>query len=197
MEIADPFPLAFIVNTKIVINTIDSYAIISIIISVFLIILSALISGAESAYFNLKPVQVKEFEKNQDIRSRLVKKHLKKPEKFLATLTIANSFFNVCFIVLMGVVLNRIFDFTQLPTLGFLIQIAIIAFILLLFGEILPKSYAKKKAKKFARITAIPIIILDRLFHPFSLFMINTTSLIGKKLAKNQYLISLINRLPV
>ena len=184
MEITDSIPLAFIVNAKIVINTIDSYTIISIIISVFLIILSALISGAESAYFNLRPIQVKEFEKNQDIRSRLVKRHLKKPKKFLATITIANSFFNVCFIVLMGVVLNRVFDFTQLPTLGFLIQIAIITFILLLFGEILPKSYAKKKAKKFARITAIPIIILDKLFHPFSLFMINTTSFFGKKLAK-------------
>ncbi len=183
METAEPFPLALIINAKIVIQTIDLYTIISIIASLFLLIISALISGAETAYFSLKSDQVKEFEKQSDFRSRLIIRHLKNPEKILATLTIANGFINVCFVVVMGIMLNLAFDFTKLPSMGFIIQISIIAFALLFFGKFLPKFYANNKADKFVRRTAILIIILDKLFHPFSMFMINTTSIIGKKLA--------------
>ncbi len=183
METADPFPLALIINSKIIIQTIDLYTIISIIASLFLLIISALISGAETAYFSLSSDQEKEIEKQSDFRSRLIIRHLKNPKKILATLTIANGFINVCFIVVMGIMLNLAFDFTKLPSIGFIIQITIIAFILLLFGEILPKFYAKNKANKFVRRTAIPIIIFDKLFHPFSMLMINTTSIIEKKLA--------------
>jgi len=183
LETADPFPLALIINAKIVIQTIDLFTIINIIASLFLIIISALISGAETSYFSLSSDQVKEIEKQSDYRSRLIIKHLKSPKKNLATLTIANGFVNVCFIVVMGIMLNMAFDFTKSPSIGFIIQIAIISFILLLFGEILPKFYAKNKAKQFVRRTAIPIIIFDKLFHPFSMLMINTTSIIEKKLA--------------
>ncbi|MCK5171700.1 MAG: gliding motility-associated protein GldE [Bacteroidales bacterium] len=171
------------INSKIIIQTIDLYTIISIIASLFLLIISALISGAETAYFSLSSDQEKEIEKQSDFRSRLIIRHLKNPKKILATLTIANGFINVCFIVVMGIMLNLAFDFTKLPSIGFIIQITIIAFILLLFGEILPKFYAKNKANKFVRRTAIPIIIFDKLFHPFSMLMINTTSIIEKKLA--------------
>ena len=183
METADPFPLALIINAKIVIQTIDLYTIITIIASLFLLIMSALISGAETAYFSLKSDQVKEIEKQSDFRSRLIIRHLKKPKKILATLTIANGFINVCFIVVMGIMLSLAFDFTKLPFIGFIIQITIIAFALLLFGEILPKFFAKKGAKKFVLRTVVLIIILERLFHPFSIFIINTTRIIEKKLA--------------
>lgn len=183
METAETFPLALITNVNIVIQTIDILTIVSIIISFILLLISALLTGAEIAYFSLRSDQVKEIEKQTDIRSKLIIRHLKKPRKFLATITVANWFFNICFIISMGIFLNRIFDFTTFPTIGFIIQVSIIAFILLLFGEILPKFYAKSCAKKFVRQTAILIIILDKIFHPFSLFMINTTKIIGKKLA--------------
>ncbi len=169
--------------TNIVIQTIDILTITSIIVSCILLLLSAMLSGAETAYFSLRSDQVKELEKQTDFRSRLIIRHLKKPRKFLATITIANGFINICFIIAMGILLNWAFDFTKLPTFGFIIQIAIIAFILLLFGEVLPKFYAKKKTKKFARRTAILIIIFDRVFHPLSMLMLNTTRIIGKKLA--------------
>lgn len=183
METAEPFPLTLIINVKIVIQTIDLYTIISIIASFFLLIMSALISGAETAYFNLKSEQVKEIKKQTDFRSRLIIRHLENTKKILATLTIANGFINVCFIVAMGIMLNMAFDFTKSPSIGFIIQVSIIAFTLLLFGEFMPKFYAKNQANKFVRRMAIPIIIFDKLFYPFSRFMINTTSIIEKKLA--------------
>lgn len=184
METSEPFPLALIVNARILIQSIDSYAIVQILISLLLLALSALMSGAEVAYFDLKSDQIKEIEKKQDFRSRLIIRYLGKPKKFLATLTIANGFLNVCFIVLMGFTLNRIFDFSQTPSFGFITQVSIIAFFLLIFGEILPKYYAKKRAKKIARISAIPLIIFDKLFHPVTIVFLNTTSYVGNKLAK-------------
>lgn len=141
-------------------------------------------SGAETAYFTLRTDHIKEINKNNDLRNRLIIKNLKSPKKLLATITIANGFMNVCFIILMGIILNAIFNFKAVPALGFIIQIAIIAFLLLLFGETFPKYYAKKSPKKFARITALPITILDKLFHPVSMLIINTTTVIAKKLAK-------------
>ena len=182
METAEPFPLAIIIYT-VIIHTIDLLTIISIIASLFFLIFSALISAAETAYFSLRSDQIKVFEKKHDFRSRLIIRHLKKPKKILATITIANGFLNVCFIITTGILLNRIFDFTANPAPGFIIQLTIIAFLLILFGKILPKFYAKSRAKKVVRITALPVIIFDKLFHPFSMFMINTTSVIGKKLA--------------
>jgi len=171
-------------STTITLQSIDLSTGINILLAVILIILSALMSGAETAFFNLRTDQIKEINKNKDIRSQLIIKHLKSPKKLLATITIANGFMNVCFIILMGIILNALINFKAHPALGFITQIAIIAFILLLFGETFPKYYAKRSAKKFARITALPVTILEKIFHPVSMFMINTTSVIAKKLAK-------------
>ena len=182
METSDPFPLV-LSNVQIAVQNIDIQTIIGLTISLFLVILSALFSGAETAYFSIRSDQLKEIERKQDFRSRLIIKYIKHPKKFLATLTLANGFVNVCFIVLMGITLNWIFNFSNNPALGFIIQIVIIAFVLLLFGEILPKFYAKNRARKFARNAAIPILIFEKLLNPFSTLMINTSSIIGRKLA--------------
>ena len=184
METTEPFLMVLLNNTNITLQSIDLSTGINILLAVILIILSALMSGAETAFFNLRTDQIKAINKNKDIRSQLIIKHLKSPKKLLATITIANGFMNVCFIILMGIILNALLNFKAHPGLGFIIQIAIIAFILLLFGETFPKYFAKRSAKKFTRITALPVTILEKIFHPVSMFMINTTSVIAKKLAK-------------
>lgn len=182
METSDSVPLESII-AQIAVNNIDAYTLIGISIAFVLLLISALVTGAEIAYFCLRSEQVKEIEKKQDYRNRLIIRHLHKPKKTLATITISNIFFKISFTVLMGILLNWTFDFTQLPTLGFLFQLALISFILLLFGEFLPKFYAKHRPKQFARAAAIPLIIFDRIFHPFSIIMVKSSSLIGKKLA--------------
>ena len=183
METSEPFPFVLSLVTKVIIHPVDIITIVNLIISFILLLFSAMFSGAEIAYFSLRSEDIKELEKRVDLRSRIIIKHLQKPKKFLATLTIANGFVNICFVLAMGVLLNYIFNFTQAPTFGFIIQISFIAFILLLFGEVFPKFYAKNKPKTFARRTAILIIIFNKLLHPFSTLMISTSSVIGKKLA--------------
>lgn len=184
METADPFPLAIIVIAKIAVKNFDFYTSIGIIVSLILLIFSALISGAETAFFSLKSDKLKEIEKNNNFRNKLIIKLLKTPKKLLATFTIANSFMNVCFIITMGVLLNWTFDFTKFPAIAFIIQIAIIGFFIILFGEFLPKLYAKNKPEKFASLSSILIVLFYKLLHPFSLIMVNTSSVIGKKLAQ-------------
>lgn len=183
METSDPLPLIFII-IKFTVKNLDFYTIIGITLSFILLIFSALITGAENALFNLKSDQIKEIEKKKDFRNRLVLKLLKKPEKLLATTTIANNVVNVSFIVLTGIILNRIIDFTMAPALGFIIQLSIIAFFLILFGVTIPKFYAKKKSEKFARTSSIIIALFDKIFHPFSFLLVNSTSFIGTKLAQ-------------
>lgn len=182
METSEPFPL-ILNSVQIAVLSIDLKVIIGLVTALILIILSAFFSGAESAYFSLRSDQLKEIEKRTDFRSKLIIKFIKKPKRFLATLTIANGVVNVSFIVLMGILISNVFDFSKVPSLGFIIKIAVIGFFLLLFGEIFPKFYAKNRAKKFTRLTAIPILLFEKLLYPFSTLMINTSSLIGKKLA--------------
>jgi len=183
LETTEPFRMVLI-YTKITFQSIDLSTGINILLAVILIFFSALMSGAETAFFTLRTEQIKEINKNKDLRNRLIIKNLKNPKKLLATITIANGFMNVCFIILMGIILNAVFNFNAAPALGFILQIAIIAFLLLLFGETFPKYYAKKNAKKFALITAIPVTIFDKIFHPVSMLIINTTTVIANKLAK-------------
>ena len=182
METSEPFPLV-LSTIQIAFQNIDLEVIIGLLISLFLIIFSALFSGAETAYFSLLSDIIKEIQKQNDLKSKLIIKYIKHPKRFLATLTIANNLVNVCFVILMGITLNWTFDFSQVPSLGFVIQISIIAFFLLFFGEIFPKFYAKKRALKFARASAFLILIFEKILYPFSTLMINTSSLIGKKLA--------------
>lgn len=183
METADPLPLILII-VKITVKNIDFYTILGIIISFILLIFSALISGAENALFNLKSDQIKEIEKKKDFRNQLIIKLLKNPAKLLATTTISNSFINVSFIVLAGIILNRLFNFSEAPSLGFLIQVAIISFLLIFLGVTIPKFYAKRKSEKFARASSILIALFSKIFHPVSTLMVNSTSFIGTKLAQ-------------
>lgn len=182
METSDPLPLV-LSNVQIAVQHFDIQIITGLLTSFFLIILSALFSGAETAYFSLRSDQLKEIDKKHDLRSRLILKYIRKPKKFLATLTIANGLVNISFIILMGFTISWIFDFSEAQSLGFIVKISIIAFFILLFGEIFPKFYAKNRAKKFARFSAIPILLFEKLLHPFSNLMISTSSVIGKKLA--------------
>ncbi|PLX05241.1 MAG: hemolysin, partial [Marinilabiliales bacterium] len=75
-------------------------------------------------------------------------------------------------------------DFSDSPTLGFVIQAVVITFILLLFGEIIPKVYASRFSSRFALIMAFPLTVLDRFFRPVSFILIRSTSIVNRKFQK-------------
>lgn len=155
--------------------------VIFIIILLLLLFSSAVISGSEVAYFSLSPGQLEE------IRQKGYEKvcHLhRKPEKLLATILISNNFVNVAIVILSSYLVDSLFDFSGTPLLGFVIQVIVVTFIILLFGEIIPKLYANRSPIKMAIFMASPLTVLSYLFRPLSALLINSTSIISKKVAK-------------
>ena len=191
MEPAEPFPLALIVNVKIIFQTNDLFITICILCTCILLLISALLTSAKEAYFSLKPDQIKKIKQQTNYRNKLLIKHLKNPKETLATLIFTNAFINICFIIAMGIILDLLFDFTKIPIIGFISQLSIISFILLVFGEIIPKLLAKSKPESFAKRSAIIVNIFDKLFHPFSMILVNYTSIIDQKLANAKQHISI------
>jgi gliding motility-associated protein GldE len=191
LEPAEPFPLTLIVNTTLIIQTIDLFKIISILGTCILLLTSAILTGAKIAFFSLKPDHIKKFEKQKDFRSKLILNLLNNPKKTLATLIFTKTLINVLFIILMSIVFELIFHFTKLPIIGFISQISIIACILLVFGEIIPKLIAKNKIERYTKRSALIVFIFYKLFHIFSMMLIKYTSIVDQQLANAKQKISI------
>jgi len=143
----------------------------------FLILLlgcSALISGAEVAFFGLSNSDVKALDEQESPRGKLIVQLLARPKKLLATILIANNAVNIGIVLLyssIGRVLHlanneKILNLVRPNTL---IDIAVATVLILLFGEILPKVYANRNKLAFCLFMSIPIWILDGLFSPLTL----------------------------
>jgi len=106
------------------------------------------------------------------------------PQKLLAAILIGNNFVNVAIILILTLVTNRLVNFEEAPVLGFVFQTIIITFLLLLFGEIIPKVYASQEGKKVATFTAPMLVILQKIFKPVIQILVKSTSTMNLRLAK-------------
>ncbi|MBA7580254.1 hypothetical protein ES708_22145 [subsurface metagenome] len=113
------------------------------------------------------------------------------PERLLATILVVNNFINIGIVILSAFITNSIIDFSNIPVLGFIFQIIIIAFLLLLFGEILPKIYATHYAVQFSTNMSYPLYYLEKIFKPISSILIYSTSIINKRFAGKKQNISM------
>ena len=156
-----------------------------------LLFCSAMISGSEVAYFSLGPVHISELKEHPTRKESLVLNLLEKPERLLANILITNNFINVGIVIIASSVTGTIFNFTHSPLLGFVTKVVVITFLLLLFGEIMPKVYANRFAPQFARRMAVPLVILDKLFQPLIFILVRSTGLVNRRLAKKGQNISM------
>jgi len=157
----------------------------SFVISFLLIGVSALISASEVAFFSLDPQIMNELEESEEKKDKSILKILKTPQRLLATILITNNFVNVAIILLLTFVTTNIVDFTNAPLFGFIFQTIIITFILLLFGEIIPKVYATQFSKKIAAWTVGLLSVLEKVFGPFVSLLVNSTSIVNNRLSKH------------
>lgn len=162
-------------------GTFDVLDIVFIIILLFLLLCSALVSGSEVAYFSLTPA---ELDKLREKRYEKVIHLHQKPNLLLSTILITNNFVNVGIVILSTYLVNTLFDFSGYPILGFIIQVIVVTFLILLFGEIMPKLYANRSQMRVAILMAAPLTFLTYLFRPLSLLLIRSTSIISKRIAK-------------
>jgi len=143
-----------------------------------------MVSGAEVAFFSLTKVAIQEASGNTSRKENIVAELLETPKKLLATILIANNFINIL-VVLIFAYLGEIFLVSiHSEALKFVIEVVLVTFLIVLFGEVLPKVYATKNALKFASFMAFPIKILGSLLSFFSIPMIGLTSLVEKRLTR-------------
>ncbi|RPG56794.1 MAG: gliding motility-associated protein GldE [Flavobacteriales bacterium TMED96] len=151
-----------------VINLLTSIILIQSITLFFLLICSAVISGAEVAFFSISTTQLDSIQDNYSKEKVLIEKLLKKPKRLLATILVANNFINIALVLLFSNISQIYLSTIDNHLLSLLIEVVVISFIILIFGEILPKIFANRNNLVFARFTAFIIFRLDK----FLLFII-------------------------
>lgn len=153
---------------------------------VVLLICSAMISGAEVALFSLSKSDLEDENLKSKKQIQIISKLLVRPKKLLATILVANNFINIGIVILFAFLGNYIFASIASPLAKFILEVVVITFLILLFGEILPKIYASRNNLKFATFMAYPLRVLDVLFSPLSLPMRSITLGIHNKLGKQK-----------
>lgn len=151
-----------------------------------LLICSALISGAEVALFSLSQTDINEAEESESSSLRLAAKLLRKPRKLLGTILVANNFINISTVLLFASFKDKFFGGITTAWLQLVVEIGVVTFFILLFGEILPKVYASRNKHKFSAMMAFPLNVLDKIFAPISMPMSYISGLIQNKLGKRK-----------
>jgi len=175
----EPHSLAFYLSTFSGVFTIK------IVVLVLLLACSALISAAEVALFGLSQTDVNEMQESNSSRSKLIVELLAKPKKLLATILITNNAINIGIVLLFSSIGNTIFAEID-GTLRFLLEVVVATFLILMFGEILPKIYANRNRVQFSQFIAVPLKVLNYIFTPLSSPMRSVTLFMEDKLGKKK-----------
>ncbi|MCE2613362.1 gliding motility-associated protein GldE [Flavobacteriaceae bacterium D16] len=165
----DPDPYSLFIG----LITADSALIVRLIIMVALLCCSALISGAEVAFFGLSVTDLNEIRETKSNRGGIVIKLLERPKKLLATILITNNAINIGIVLLFNTIGDTLFSginyiLLSFISVRFLLEVVVATFLILMFGEILPKIYANRNKKPFSHLMAYPLKTLDFLLTPLS-----------------------------
>lgn len=155
-----------------------------------LLICSALISASEVAFFSLSPGSRELLKQSSSARDKFVLQILDKPKLLLATILIANNLVNIGIVLVSTLIARKELDYASSPLASFLIQVITVTFLILLFGEVIPKMFANQHSLRTARVMVFPILLLEKFLHPFSFLLLSSTSFLDKKVKKKTHHIS-------
>lgn len=171
-------------DTDILLLLPNTAAIVALVIAVLLLLASACISASEVAFFSLSPRDLDRLDPDDNARDAVIQDLLEKQEHLMAAILIGNNFVNVAIIMLFSYFFEQIMPVANNPAwLIFVSQTVILTFLLLLFGEILPKVYASHHALSFSRTVCPLLRAMVRLFHPFILLLVKSMGGLNRRLA--------------
>lgn len=181
----EPFELLFGVAAY------DNLIVFKIILLFILLGCSALISGAEVAFFSLSITELKDIQEKNTPPGNIVVKLLERPKKLLATILIANNAINIGIVLLFSDIGDTLFSSITYQLMGvisirFLLEVVVATFLILMFGEILPKIYANRNRQQFSHLMAYPLRALDFLLTPLSSPMRSATIYLYNKFGKQK-----------
>ncbi len=161
------------------------YSLVLFSIILCLIFISAMISGAESAFFSLGTKEKSNILKSNTEKSRYILLLLENPNRLLATIHIANNFVNLCVVILSTVLIQRTIVFHS-EVVDILFNVVIITFLILLFGEIIPKILAGYKSLSYVRFVARFIGFISKILSPFSFLLVKAATVVENKVIDNE-----------
>ena len=167
----------------------SSGAMIAIILAGVLLLFSGFASGSEIAFFSLSPSDLNELEEGKTERDRQIMRLREDSERTLATILITNNLVNVTIIILCNYFFSQVIVFGY-EWVEFLCITIILTFLLLLFGEIMPKIYTRQQPLRFCRTIVGGILFCRKLFYPFSTILIKSGILAGKVVQKENHVLS-------
>ena len=159
-------------------------------LAVLLLFASGFVSASEIAFFSLSPSDLNDIENDDHPSDKHIRSLLGDSERLLATILISNNFVNVTIIMLCNFFFAGVIDFGTSVILEFLVITVVLTFLLLLFGEIMPKIYSAQHTLKFSRMAAPIIVFLKKVFSPLSNMLVRSTVLVNKCVSKKNYNIS-------
>ena len=165
-------------------------AIIAGIVACLLLFVSGFASGSEIAFFSLSPTDLNELDEEKNEADAHIQQLRNESERTLATILILNNLVNVTIIMLFGYFFDHLVDFGSAWWLEFLCMTVLLTFLLLLFGEIMPKVYAAQHALSFCRSGVGVILFFRKLFYPFASIVMSSGKLADKVVQKESHSLS-------
>ncbi|MEO6903733.1 MAG: gliding motility-associated protein GldE [Bacteroidia bacterium] len=155
-----------------------------------LLVLVALVSAAEASFFSLTPTDIDELKTSNNKTDEKILLLVDKPKRLLATLLISVNFLSIAVVITSTYVIEGLLDFSANPTLGFLIQVVAVTFLILLIGEVTPKIYATQNPLRASRALVVLVQVIQRIFYPISSLLMYATSLLDKIIKPGSHNIS-------
>ncbi len=174
----DPDPLGLLIFY----NVIDIPVVTGFVLLFILLICSALISGSEVALFSLTQADIDTELESNSKAFKITSKLLEKPQRLLATILVANNFINIGIVLLFAYLSDYVFGGMTSDIWRFVTEVGVVAFLILLFGEILPKVYANRNRIVFSKFMAYPLKVLDFVFSPINIPMQRFTLAINNRI---------------
>lgn len=178
------------ISSYITVNPISPSILVSILLALFLIFLSGFASASEIAFFSLSPADLEAMDPDKTPLDMLVQKLRDDSERTLATILITNNLVNVTIIMLCNYIFNSLFTFGE-EWLQFLCVTILLTFLLLLFGEIIPKVYSRKNPLAFCRKAVKGVIFFRKLFWPVETILLKSGAFAEKVLQKENRQLSI------
>lgn len=176
-----PDLITLALNSPITFNAPTLSSIVAMIVAVLGLFMSAFNSGSEIAYFSLTKEQIAGIA--SETQRQRITQLLSKPDKLLATILIGNNLVNVMIVVMMFYGLEQVLVINS-AVLKFLLQTVFLTFLILLFGEVIPKLYATNYNVRFAQLVSAPLVVFVKLLSPLSAIMVKGTGIVGKVVTK-------------
>lgn len=153
------------------------------IISLVLLMLSAMASGSEVAFFSLKRADIADLESRSDASSRRVIDLLDNPDRLLATILVTNNMINICLVIVTTQIIDALFIFSGVW--DFVFKTIVVTFLLLLFGEIMPKVFTQGNPVRMARFFSLPLKVFRWLVYPLAFILVRTSRHVSRLATKN------------